>query len=144
MLLLVALACATPPATAPPATETPASPTVPPTPAPAPSASPDVGEAPAGLVDRVWEVTQSDGVAEGTLYTFLSDGTLVIRHGEDPPGVGSWAWADGQLTMTEEGVPYPTDVTLQNDQLSLVSHNPGGELHVTLAPAPDEPLPTRE
>lgn len=60
---------------------------------------------PDAFVDRVWKVASSSGVATGTLYVFLSEGTLVIASPNSKPSLGSWAFKDGELTMVEESIP---------------------------------------
>ena len=79
---------------------------------------------------------ESPGVAAGTLYVFLSEGTLVITSPNSRPMLGKWTH-DGKLfTMVEEGIPYKIDIrTLTADEFKIVSHNPGGALEITLVPA---------
>src|SRR4051794_26138264 len=61
-------------------------------------------KAAAGFVNRVWKVSKSSSVSPGTLYVFLSDGTLVITSRQSKPALGSWSTKDGGLIMVEEGL----------------------------------------
>ena len=45
-------------------------------------------EPPAGFVNRVWKVSESSAVAPGTLYAFLSEGTIVIASEHGTPSFG--------------------------------------------------------
>jgi hypothetical protein len=90
----------------------------------------------ATFVDRVWRVTESSAVAPGTLYAFLSDGTLVVTSPGSKPMVGSWARAGDGLVMVEESVSYPTDViSLTATTFVIRSHNPGEPVEITMVPA---------
>jgi hypothetical protein len=94
------------------------------------------------FVDKVWRVAAASTLQPGTTYTFLGDGTLVIDAPGATPMTGRWRQADGQLTMVEEGIAYPTDiVTLDAGHLVLRSHNPGGSVLIPLDAAPGLPLP---
>lgn len=146
--LLAACSATTPPAAeasadAPAADAAPVEPAPAPAPVePAPTPAPDAG-APA-FVGKVWRVVESSGVAEGTRYAFLTDGTLVIEApAGNPPGYGKWTYTDGKLSIEEEGMTYPTDVVhVDASRLELRSHNPGGTLDIKLEHAPDAPLPS--
>ena len=93
-------------------------------------------EAAAGFVNIVWVVSQSSSVAPGTLYVFLSDGTLVIASPHGKPALGTWKDAGGILTMVEEGTPYQVDVlSLSRDRFTIRSYNPGKPAEITLIPA---------
>lgn len=99
---------------------------------PSPSPSPVVP----GFVDRVWRVESSTAVAEGTLYTFESDGTLLIDAPGGTPTTGSWFQSDSGLVMVEESVPYRVDVLhLSDSRFVIRSHNPGEPVDITLVPA---------
>lgn len=125
-----------PQAPAPPA-ETPAAPA--PTP---PSSTPAADNAKPAFVDKVWRVEAGGTVESGTTYSFLNDGTLVIDSPHGTPLTGAWAYDDGKLTMTEEGITYPTDiVSLDASHFTIRSHNPGGVVDITLFAAPGAPLP---
>jgi hypothetical protein len=51
---------------------------------------------------------------------------------------------DGALTMTEEGVTYPTDIlAMDAGHLNLRSHNPGGAVDIVLVAAPEPASPSR-
>ncbi|NKF21915.1 hypothetical protein [Solimonas marina] len=94
-------------------------------------------EAPRGFEDRVWRVSESTAVAPGTLYAFLSDGTLLVTAPGNKPSLGAWAYEHGSLTMTEQGQTYPTEIlTLKADEFRIRSHNPGTPVDITLRPAP--------
>ena len=96
------------------------------TPEPAPS-----------FVNRVWQVDSSTSVARGTLYVFLSEGTLIVTSANGTPMVGAWALRNDSLTMVEEGIAYPTDILhLDAQHFRIRSHNPGEPVHITLVPAP--------
>lgn len=107
---------------------------------PAPAAQDPAAPAFAG---KVWRVVESGGVAAGTRYAFLADGTLVIEDpAGNPPGYGKWTYTDGKLSIEEEGMTYPTDIVhVDANRLELRSHNPGGTLDIKLAHDPDAPLP---
>jgi hypothetical protein len=102
-----------------------------PEPSPAPTAPTGVG-----FVNRVWTVRESTSVAAGTLYVFLSDGTLVITASTGKPSLGRWSAHGDGLTMVEEGIPYEIDVLeLSADEFTIRSHNPGEAVVITLVPA---------
>ncbi len=93
-------------------------------------------ESAVGFVNRVWTVSQSSSVTPGTLYVFLSDGTLVITSPHDKPALGIWRDETGVLTMVEQGLPYQVDVlSLSQDEFKIRSHNPGQPAEITLIPA---------
>jgi hypothetical protein len=95
-----------------------------------------------GFINKVWEVNLSTGVAPGTLYAFLSDGTLVVSSPNSKAAFGAWTFKNGKLTMIEEAQEYKTDIlTLNHDELRLKSHNPGGSIEIVLVPARVAPLP---
>src|SRR5262245_1235737 len=78
------------------------------------------------FVNRVWMVSESNSVAAGTLYTFLSDGTLVVASSQGRPSLGRWSYRDGALTMIEEGLAYPVDILeLTDDEFRIRMHSPG-------------------
>jgi hypothetical protein len=78
------------------------------------------------FVNKVWEVSESSAVAKGTLYVFLSEGTLVVASNTGTPSLGQWKQQNGQLTMIEESIPYPTDILeLTPTHFKIRSHNPG-------------------
>ena len=94
-------------------------------------------KAAAGFVNKVWTVRESPGVARGTLYVFLSEGTLLITSPNSRPALGKWSYDGKILTMIEESIPYKVDIlTLTADEFKILSHNPGGVLEITLVPAP--------
>jgi hypothetical protein len=113
--------------------------------APAPEADAEAEAATVSFVDRVWKVSESPGVARGTLYVFLSDGTLVIASRNSQPALGTWRSVGHSLTMVEEGIEYPTDVlSLTRDEFKIASQNPGGTLEITMVPADDPAAPSAE
>jgi len=95
-----------------------------------------------GFVDRVWRAGEGTAVEAGTTYAFLADGTLLIESPHGTPLSGRWDYADGALTMTEEGRSYPTEIVrLDAGHFTFRSHNPGGAVDVVLLAAPDVPVP---
>lgn len=89
----------------------------------------------APFVDRVWQVRESSAVAPGTLYVFLSDGTLLVTAEKQKPSFWRWTYEHGALTMIEESVAYPTDILGLNDkEFTIRSHNPGEAVLITLVP----------
>lgn len=94
------------------------------------------------FADRVWRVTASSAVEAGSTYTFLGDGTLLMDSPNGTPSTGSWRYADGRLTMTEEGIAYPVDIVLlQDNRFTIRSNNPGGAVMIEMSAAADVPLP---
>ena len=111
----------------------------------APAAAEPAADAGApAFAGKVWRVVDSGGVAARTRYAFLADGTLVIEDpAGNPPGYGKWTYADGKLSIEEEGVTYPTDIVHADaDRLELRSHNPGGRLDIKLELAAGVELPS--
>lgn len=97
---------------------------------------PDGPIKPDGFVNRVWRVSRSTGVAAGTLYAFLAEGTLLITSADSKPSLGKWTFENGRLTMIEEGRPHRTEIlALSENELRIRSHNPGGAVEITLVPA---------
>jgi hypothetical protein len=95
----------------------------------------DEAAASASFVDKVWKVRESSGVAPGTLYVFLSEGTLVITAPNSKPALGTWKYQGGALTMVEEGIPYKVDILkLNEDEFRIRSNNPGEPVEITLVP----------
>jgi hypothetical protein len=87
-------------------------------------------------------VSESASVAPGTLYVFLSEGTLVIASPNSKPALGTWKYEGGRLTMVEDGIPYKVDVLkLSQDEFKIRSNNPGEPVEISLVPAgvPSEP-----
>lgn len=97
--------------------------------------------APAGFVNKVWRVPASNAVQSGSLYVFLSDGTLLITSSTGTPALGKWTHAGGVFTMIEEGLSYKVDIlSLSHDEFRIRSNNPGEPVEVTLVPADTPPL----
>lgn len=98
---------------------------------------------PAPFVDRAWRVRESSAVAVGTLYIFLSDGTLVVAADKQTPSFWRWTYRNGALTMIEESVAYPTDIlSLTDKEFTIRSHNPGEDVLITLVPVAGIALPS--
>jgi hypothetical protein len=121
---------------APPVADAPApasvSPTPAPEPAPPPVLPPPQAVAPA-FVNTRWRADAGSGVAPGTRYTFQGDGTLLVEAPGGTPATGAWRYVEGALTMTEEGIDYPTDIVAQDpEHVHLRSHNPGGVVELLL------------
>ncbi|MFC3551385.1 hypothetical protein ACFOLC_10225 [Lysobacter cavernae] len=109
------------------------------------TATPAAAVDPAAFVGKVWRVKEASAVEPGTTYAFLADGTLVIDSPNGTPLYGQWTFADGALTLVEEGLSYPADILkLDAGAFHLRSHNPGGAVDIQLVPAPDVALPTRK
>jgi hypothetical protein len=134
---------AAPSETTPPPAETPAA-TAPasPTPAPAATTTPPAASTAPAFADRVWRVTGSSAVETGSTYTFLTGGTLLMDSPHGTPATGSWSYTGDRLTMTEEGITYPVDIVLlQDNRFTIRSNNPGGAVMIEMTAAPDVPLP---
>lgn len=114
-----------------------------PRPAETPAETTPAAVTPAGppaFVNVVWRVSRSSSVQTGMLYAFLDDSTLVLTSNTSRPSFGTWRYADGALTMVEEGRSYPVDVvSLTEDSLSIVIRGPGLPVEMTLVPA-QQPL----
>ena len=94
------------------------------------------------FINKVWRVSDSSAVAPGTLYVFLSDGTLLITSEHSKPALGTWKHAGGGLTMVEESIPYHVDIlNLSAGEFRIRSHNPGGSVEIRMVPADDVPTP---
>jgi hypothetical protein len=91
------------------------------------------------LVDSVWVVSESDGVAAGARYAFLTGGRLIVDAGAGggSPMVGRQFRAGTGLVLVGDSIAYPTDI-VEHDakQLVLRSHNPGGTLMIHLVAPP--------
>ena len=104
------------------------------------ASSPQPCKPAAPFLDRVWRVRESSAVAPGTLYVFLSDGTLLVAAENQKPSFWRWTYVDGALTMIEESVAYPTDIlTLSDKEFTIRSHNPGEAVLITLVPVTGAP-----
>lgn len=103
-----------------------------------PSQPPVLEQPPETIVNRVWVVASSPSVAPGTLYTFLSEGTLVVASPTGTPSLGRWRFERGQLTIVEEGREYPAEMLeLSESRFRIRVRNPGTPTEITLAPAPN-------
>jgi hypothetical protein len=86
-----------------------------------------------GFVNKVWRVSESAAVARGTLYVFLSEGTLLITSEHSKPALGRWAYAGGVLTMVEESIAYKVDIlNLSDREFHIRSNNPGGAVEIRM------------
>jgi hypothetical protein len=95
--------------------------------------------APPTFVNRVWQVEKSEQIPAGPLYTFLSDGVLVITSAGNTPLVGAWARSDSGMTMTEEGITYPVDVVeLTAERFHIRIRGPGEPVEIEFVPAKGE------
>jgi hypothetical protein len=91
----------------------------------------------ANFVNKVWSVTHSTAVAPGTLYVFLSEGTLVITSPGNTPMVGKWSSTPDGLTMTEESIDYRVEILKLTDSVFTIrSHNPGEPVEIEMKAAP--------
>ena len=143
-ITLLAACNANPPpsATVEPATPPPQASTPPPSPTLPSDTPPPADETTPAFVDKVWRVEAGGTVEAGTTSAFLGGGTLVVDAPHGTPMTGSWAYADGKLTMTEEGITYPTDIVLLDaGHFTIRSHNPGGVVEIAMVAAPGLPLP---
>jgi heat shock protein HslJ len=78
-------------------------------------------------------------VAEGQLYVFLSEGTLVVASPTGKPALGRWRFEGGRLTMTEEGIERRVDIVASSDsELRLKIRDPGEGVELRLVPAAAE------
>ncbi len=99
------------------------------------------GSASAGFVNKVWQVSSSSGVAAGTLYVFLSEGTLLITSPNTKPTLGTWKYEGGALTMVEEGLSYKAEILrLSAGEFKIRSNNPGQPVETTLIPVESRPM----
>ena len=117
-------------------------------PAPSRSVNPANPPAPASapaFVDKVWHVAPASAQEPGTTYSFLGNGVLVIDSPHGTPMRGRWSYADSKLTMTEEGVTYPTDIlAMDAGHLHLRSHNPGDPVDIVLVAEPERASPSAQ
>ena len=145
-ITLLAACNANPPPSAPAEPATPPPQATPATPATPPSdTTPPANSTTPAFVDKVWRVEAGGTVEAGSTYTFLDGGTLVIDAPHGTPMTGAWAYDDGKLTMTEEGITYPSDiVSLDASHFTIRSHNPGGVVEIAMVAAPDVPLPSAQ
>jgi hypothetical protein len=105
-------------------------------PAPAKPDSGETADSAGSFVNTVWRVSESSSVAPGTLYVFLSEGTLVITSPNSKPALGRWKYEGGALTMVENGIPYKVDVLkLSKNEFRIRSNNPGKPVEITFVPA---------
>lgn len=90
-------------------------------------------------MNRVWQVSRSISVVAGTLYVFLSDGTLIITSAGNKPLVGSWSRSATGLVMIEDSITYQVDILdLGADTFAIRSHNPGEPVDIAMVPATGE------
>ena len=93
-------------------------------------------EARTTFVNRVWRVSQSSSVAPGQLYTFLSEGTLVIASPTGTPSLGTWRDDGGKLTIVEDSRPYNVKVLgLSETEFRIQINGPGDPVIIRFEPA---------
>lgn len=81
------------------------------------------------FVNKLWQVTESSDIPSGSLYVFLSDGTLLITSDTGTPLVGRWSATGSAITMIEESLPYQGKIVASTENgLELRMKNPGGEI----------------
>ena len=104
---------------------------------PEPAVQPAPAREGASFVNRVWVVVESKQVQPGELRVFLSDGTLVMASPHSTPAFGQWRSEGGQLTITEEGRNYPTEILELGEHAFRIRINgPGEPVEILFAPAP--------
>jgi hypothetical protein len=87
------------------------------------------------FTNKVWKVSTSTTVAPGTLYTFLSEGTLVIASPKNKPALGQWLSKGDDLVMVEEGQSYRVEVLkLSAEEFRIKMFNPGEPVDITFIP----------
>jgi len=94
------------------------------------------------FVNRVWRVASSTTAepAPGTLYAFLSDGTLLVTSSTTKASLGMWTYKNNVLTVVEEGHPQPGEVLkLDNQGLSIRLKTQGEPVEITFLRA-EEPM----
>lgn len=90
----------------------------------------------ASFVNRVWESAEPSQLEPGALRVFLADGTLVMTSPSATPAFGSWRYADGKLTIVEEGLEYPAEILeLGEDRFRIRMQSPGEPVDVRFVPA---------
>jgi hypothetical protein len=91
----------------------------------------------ASFINKVWKVNKSSGVTSDHLYVFLSEGTLVITSPQSKPALGSWAYKNGALNMTEESITYKVDIVkLTETEFAIKIYNPGQPTEIEFIQAP--------
>jgi hypothetical protein len=84
------------------------------------TAARSTGEAPRGLVDRAWLIVAPPGRAPGSLYVFLSDGTLLMTSCVETYRLATWRWSgDGRLEVTEDPITRYTARVLVIEERDL-------------------------
>ncbi|MBA3726093.1 MAG: hypothetical protein H0W86_06485 [Armatimonadetes bacterium] len=108
--------------------------------APAPEAP--AADIPVGFVNRVWKVKDSSAVEPGTLYVFLSDGSLIITSPKGKPDLRTWKYDGEVFTIVEESVPHKVDILdISSAEFRIRSKNPGEPVEILLTPAETPALP---
>jgi heat shock protein HslJ/uncharacterized membrane protein len=93
------------------------------------------------FVSKVWQVADSEQVAVGSLRVFLPDGTLVMTSPQSTPAFGTWRIEGGRLTITEEGLDYPTDILALSEYAFRIRMNsPGEPVEILFEPAKQLPM----
>jgi heat shock protein HslJ/uncharacterized membrane protein len=101
-----------------------------------PAAQPRPGAGADSFVNRVWEIAESPQAEPGALRVFLADGTLVMTSPNSTPAFGRWRYADGKLTIIEEGLEYPTEILeLGGNSFRIRMQGPGEPIEIRFATA---------
>lgn len=101
-----------------------------------PLPEPQAAAAPVSFVNKVWRVSESAQVAPGSLYVFLSEGTLVMASAHGSPSFGKWKQEAGELSMIEDGLAYKVRILKLTDNIFRIrSLNPGEPVEMMLVPA---------
>jgi heat shock protein HslJ/uncharacterized membrane protein len=105
------------------------------------TAAPTRSSEQASFVGKVWQVAESGQVAIGSLRVFLPDGTLVMTSPQSTPAFGAWRIDGGRLTITEEGLDYPTDILALSEYAFRIRMNsPGEPVEILFEPATQLPM----
>lgn len=98
----------------------------------------DCGTTAPGLVNRLWQKTDSDSGVPSEVRIFLADGTLVVDDSWETHHLSAWKLVGAdQLTWNEDGKDISARIAqLTDDRLTLVFDRRGKpvEVHYTAAP----------
>lgn len=93
------------------------------------------------FVNRVWRVTSSPTVSPGSLYAFLSDGTLVVTSPSTKAVLGMWTYKGNILLLIHSGVPLYADIVkLDAMELQIKTKAPANPIEISFRLA-EEPMP---
>jgi hypothetical protein len=96
------------------------------------------------FVNRVWRVTAATNIPPGSLYAFLSDGTLVVTSPTTKAALGMWTFKNNVLTLVQEGVPLAADIVkLDSMELQIKMRPPAEPFEVAFRLAED-PMPEKQ